>query len=103
MYIRHCAFSGEACQFLFMLVVLLKFYEILVRKSMGSLDLGDGPCPEAGHGGRCLRDPTHPHTCCCPPLLRITHCLSGPLESGKQKHFTTGNQKNTKWAKRLPN
>ena len=61
----HRAFSGEACQFLFStLLVLLHLDETLVYRSLGSLGLGDlfwvGPCPEAGHGGSCFRDPTPP-------------------------------------------
>ena len=76
-YIRHRAFSGEACQFLFStLLVLLHLYETLVYRSPGSLGLGDlfwvGPCPEAGHGGSCFRDPTPPGTL----LPTVTHCYS---------------------------
>ena len=71
--IRHRAFSGEACQFLFStLLVLLHLYETLVYRSLGSLGLGDlfwvGPCPEAGHGGNCFRAPT-PRSHCYPLLL----------------------------------
>ena len=75
------------------LVVLLHLYETLVYRSLGSLGLGDlfwvGPCPEAGHGGSCFRDPT-------PPLSKVpaaTRCYPVPLKSGKKQHFKKGTQK----------
>ena len=107
MYIRHRAFSDEACQFLFStLLVLLHLYETLVYRSLGSLGLGDlfwvGPCPEAGHGGSCFRDPTPPL-----PILSllpaVTRCYSVPLKSGKKQHIKKDTQKYTKRAKRLSN
>ena len=52
-------------------VVLQHLYETLVYRSLMTLGLGDlfwaGPCPEAGHGGNCFRDPTPPGRCY--PLL----------------------------------
>ena len=92
--IRHRAFSSEGCQFLFStLLVLLYLYETLVYRSLGSPGLGDlfwvGPCPEAGHGSNCFRDPTPPH----PLIAADCRWLSVHLESCKNQHCKKTTQK----------
>ena len=59
----HCWWWGVPVA-LHTLVVLVHLYETLIDRALGSLGVGDllwvAPCPEAGHGGNCFRDPTSP-------------------------------------------
>ena len=102
-YIRHSAFSGEACQFPFStLVVLYTCLGLLSTSPWGPWVLGI--CSGSALALKLVMEvvvlsPPHPALM----LLAVTHNYSHPFKSGKKQHCKKGNQTCTKSAKRLSN
>ena len=99
-YIRHRAFSGEACQFLFStLVVLYTCLSLLSIGPWGPWVLGT--CSGSVLALRLVMEVVvlgtpHPQGHCYPLLLTVTHCYSVPLKSGKKQYFKKNTKKYTK-------
>ena len=94
--IRHRAFSGEACQFLFVLLCPT----CLRLLSTGPWSPGSwGACSGSVLALRLGMEEVVLGT--SHPAATVTRCYSRPLKSDQKQHFKKDTQKCTKYAKRL--